>query len=624
MSGRWQVGVLIVVCVVACAVTTRAAEDTFALVESGRSGYSIYFGSDAPPSVRRAAEEIQRVIRISTGVELPVINEPAEPMICLGDNAAARAAGVTTAELPDEGFRIVTRGRNLFIAGRDTPGDKPQWRGWTSRGTLFGACEFLERVVGVRWLMPEEFGEDIPRHETLRAPVMNLRDAPDFAVRNLAYVQERRPPADKRPSAPAIWLLRNRIPPSSEGQRIGAGHAWDDYVKPEVWEAHPEYLAVSAATKKQRSFKNPKHVKFCTSNDGLVEEFVRGVIAWLEKNSNLREASISPSDGGDFCECDKCLSKTTKDPYGKRSYTSVILDFYNRVGKKVAQKLPDRQVGGLVYYNYMYPPVSPIEMEPNVVLVWAPLNYYGWGLAKPVYKQEFERVLAGWLAVTRNFVYHNYSTWMRSYNGAPVPPGLDLLKLEIPALKRHGVWGVDMVGQGAWGYGAVGNYILARQMWRADIDVDEVYREWLQRSYGPGWQAMDRLYMMLESRMLERKRKETIEYHGEMYEVNYDVIEKVYLPVFTEMERLYLEALGQASTDGQRKRLEAFGENLIMLHYNMRQAGMPLSKPENSFFYRSDEAYRKFLDDTEFSLALCRDHGKRFTGPIWKKQWQGD
>lgn len=66
-----------------------------------------------------------------------------------------------------------------------------------------------------------------------------------------------------------------------------------------------------------------------------------------------------------------------------------------------------------------------------------------------------------------------------------------------------------------------------------------------------------------------------------------------------------------------------FGDNLVMLHYNMRKADM-LEEAEKSIFYRTDEQYGQFLKDTKFSLSLYRDHGKRFTGPIWKGEWRGD
>jgi len=596
---------------------------TLTLVSGGRSAYVIYREAGAPPSVKLAAEEMQRVIRLSTGVEIPIESKPADRMVCLGDNGAAREMGFDVHGLPDDAFLIVTKGSNLYIVGKDTP-DPPRWKGWTSKGTLFGTYEFLERVVGVRWLLPGKWGEEIPKHANLSVPPMAVKESPDFALRLLTNVQEKRPPKDKRPSAAARWLLRHKIVPQTEGRKIQQGHSWDDYVSEEMVKAHPEYLAASARTGNPRIFpRRYKAVKFCTSNEELVRVFTEGVMQSLAKHPWLRCASISPSDGGAFCRCPKCQARVTKDPHGRPSYTLLILDFYNRVARKVRERYPDRLLGGLVYYNYMYPPDKPVKVEPNIYLVWAPLNYYGWGLAKPVYGEEFERVLARWVALTPNFVYHNYSTWMRSLNGAPLPPGLDILKLEIPAAKRQGVWGVDMVGVGAWGYGGPGNYILAEQMWNADVNVDELYREWLQRAYGPGWQAMDRLYMMLEKRMMERKRKETINYFGAQYEVNYELIEEVHLPVFPEMERLYLEALSKVQTEAQRRRLEMFGDNLVMLHYNMRKAGM-LKHPEKSRFYRTDDEYKKFLADTEFSLALYRDHGKRYTGPIWKGEWRGE
>ena len=38
-----------------------------------------------------------------------------------------------------------------------------------------------------------------------------------------------------------------------------------------------------------------------------------------------------------------------------------------------------------------------------------------------------------------------------------------------------------------------------------------------------------------------------------------------------------------------------FGDNLVLLHWNLRQAGW-LEKPEQSSFYRSDADFRTFLE----------------------------
>src|SRR5688572_4544582 len=121
------------------------------LVRDGASSYTIYHDPGAPSSVKLAAKELQRVLEISTGAKLSITNAPASPMIALG-------TGLSTETLPEEAFQIVTKGQDLFIAGNDTPDGQQTWGSsvgaGTSRGTLFGVYSFLEKVVGVRWLLP--------------------------------------------------------------------------------------------------------------------------------------------------------------------------------------------------------------------------------------------------------------------------------------------------------------------------------------------------------------------------------------------------------------------------------------------------------------------------------------
>lgn len=602
----------------AAAAHAERQGDSLRLVEDGKSRHVVYCEAGAPLWVQEAAREVKRALKLSTGVELPILPRPAERMICLGDNEASRKAGIALpADVADDTFVIRTAGESVFIVGKDLAGPP----GWTSRGTLYGAYEFLE-MLGVRWLLPGEWGEDVPRGTSLRVPRVDVRQSPAFFWRVLQDVQDRRPKGDKLPSAPKLWLQRQKIPSTLDGWKLAAGHSWDDYIAREQAEAHPEWLAKDR-TGNPRRFINHKAIKFCTSEAALVEAFTEGVIHSLDKHPERRCASISPSDGGDFCQCAKCTPLVTRDPHGKPSCSRLILRFYSDVARRVAARHPDRLLCGLVYYNYMYPPPQPLEkLPPNLWLCWAPLNYYGWGLAKPVYRDEFKHVAEGWVAVTPNLMYHNYSTWMRSFNGAPLPVGREILKLEVPTAYQAGARAVDMVGLGAWGYGAPNNYILAKQMWDPRVDVDRLYREWLQRAYGPGWEAMDKLNRMIEARLVARKAKESPIYRGQNYEVNYELIADVHAPVFAEMERLYLEALSKTATEAQRHRLRMFGDNLVVLHHDLRQAGL-ISEPERSTFYRDEEAYPRFLAATEFSFALYRDSKKRYTVPIWKGEYRG-
>ncbi len=607
----------------AMAALPALAQGELTLAEGGRSAYSIYREAAGPPSVLRAAQELQRVIKAATGAELPIVDQPASPMICLGDNGSSRAAGMDADKLPDDTFRWLAQGGNLYIAGKDLPNDQPPYYGWTSLGTLYGTYHFLESVVGVRWLMPGDVGEEIPHSEALTIEATDVQLGPHFPLRYLVDVQDSRPGADKGPNTPREWLDRQKMPWPHAGRKIGHGHAWDDYLKPEDWQAHPEWMAMDAEGKRRDFTARPAGVKYCTTNPQLVQAFAAGVIGRLDAHPAWKSASISPADGGDFCLCPECRKLHTTDPHGRRSVVMNILTFYNAVAKIVAQKHPDRPLGGYVYYNYMYPPAEPIKMEPNVWLVLAPLNYYGFGLYKPVYRDEFASVINGWLKVTKNFNYHNYSTWMRDFNGAPLPVARDLLKLELPTLAAAGAPSVDMLGMGGWGYGGPTNYLYAKLMWDPKQDVDKLYEEWMALGYGPAAAPMKQLYELIETRFKAYKEAESPVYRGEMYEINYDKVEKIYLPVFGEMERLYQQALELAATDKQRARLVMFGDNLVMLLHDMRAAGMVVPGAEQSVFFRTEDQYQQFLKDTEFSNALYRHAGKRWLGPVWKGEWNG-
>jgi len=212
------------------------------LAENGRSAWVIYRAPEAVGSVKLAAEEIQRVLRVSTGAELPIVDEPASPMICLGDNDASRAAGLSAEGLVDDAFIIRTTGGDLYILGKEHPDDQPEWIGWTSRGTLYGAYDFLERVVGVRWLMPGEVGEDIPAHATLALPELDLQEAPDFPIRVVQDIREELPQSHPDRRVVDRWMNRMKMPCKQfDGWKLGWGHSWNDYVTEEQLAEHPEW-----------------------------------------------------------------------------------------------------------------------------------------------------------------------------------------------------------------------------------------------------------------------------------------------------------------------------------------------------------------------------------------------
>jgi hypothetical protein len=63
------------------------------LARDGKSAFVICHAPDAPTSVVTAAQDLRRYIAKVSGAELPIVQEPREPVICLGEGPAARARG---------------------------------------------------------------------------------------------------------------------------------------------------------------------------------------------------------------------------------------------------------------------------------------------------------------------------------------------------------------------------------------------------------------------------------------------------------------------------------------------------------------------------------------------------
>jgi hypothetical protein len=576
----------------ALAAALPALGSPLEIVKDGASSWSIYREEGAPRCVHKAAKEIQRVIEAATGAKLPITGAPTSPMIALGDNPAARAAGLEASALPEEAFRIATRGGDLFIVGKDTPDgqntpNSSRGRGF-SRGTYSGACGWLEEALGTRWLLPGEWGEVIPRRRDLAVAERDATQAPDFQKRWLSHIN-----ATWHDGFPETneWMERQKL---GESMSTIASHAWPVHMPEDLIRKNPAWAAVDGD-------KN----KFCTSQPDAVKRFSESVVEWARAHPGDRYIDITPSDGGGFCKCPKCLALVEKDPYGDPSFSAVILRFYNDVARLVAAKHPDRILSGLVYYNYMYPPAAPVKMEPNLHLDWAALEYYGMGLYKPKYRDEFPRVAGGWAKLAPSFGIQSWSVWMRTESGAPYAAPLEILKLELPTLKRLGAKAAHVVGVTGWGYGGAENYLLAKLMWNASSDVDRLYAEWTDLAYGPAAPDLRAIFKMLDDGLRANKRRETVKRN---YDLNMSVIQDVHLPLLPKIEEAYARALARPLDEGQKRRVEMFGESMVRLHYRLRKAGL-IEDPERSVFYRSDEAYAKLPKKT---LAL--DHADK---PLW-------
>jgi len=565
---------------------SRARADDIRLVENGASRFVIYHQPDAPPSVARAASELQEYVEKVSGAKLAIVDRPASPMICLGDNPASRAAGFSKKEMPWEAFRIVTSGGNIFILGRDTSGDERTPGGGTSAGTRNGAYAFIERFLGVRWLMPGEHGDFVPKSTSVSIPPLDLTDAPFFLNRRLPYTQQRRPEVKR-------WQARQRLGLSLY---LSHGHNWRRTIPPTHFDEHPDWFAERGGQRVPPT----GHYKLCTTNPGLVRAYADAAIAYFDSHPTASCYSLSPSDSAGYCECERCRALYETDPNGRQSVTPAILTFYNDVAKLVAPKHPDKLLVGYVYAAYVFPPKTQIKLEPNVFLAWAPSFDYGYTLFRPELRRQWEDLLEKWTKVTHNISYYDLPAKVSTEAGALNPPGLKILKFIYPRLKAAGIKGVYVYGIEAWGRAGPLNYLLARLAWNPDANVEALFDEYCDKAYGRAGDEVNRIFRLLDAEM----ERHFIEFSNARYHLSNDMMRDVYVKNLPQIERLYLAAKAKVRDTHAKARLEMIGDNLTVLHWNLRQFRM-LKEPERSSLYLSDADFFEFLSRHAGSLALA-------------------
>lgn len=574
-----------------CAIipATFVAAEGFAepveLVRNQGSEHVIYHDGDAPLSIVMAASELQDYVHKVCGAKLAIVQRPGDPMICLGENAASRAAGLSSETIPREGFRIVTRGSNIFILGRDTEDGERTPEGGTSTGTRNGTYEFIERFLGVRWLMPGEHGDYVPKSPNITIPETDVTDAPFFLNRRVPYTQERRREVKR-------WWARQRL---GWSLYLTHGHNWRRTIPASHFDEHPEWFPERGGVRVPPTGR----YKLCTTNSGLVRAYADATIAYFDRNPNATCYSLSPSDSAGYCECEQCSKLYETDPNGDRSVTPAILTFYNGVAKLVAEKYPEKLLAGYVYAAYVFPPKTPIPLEPNVFLVWAPSFDYGFTLFRPDLRKQWEGLLAQWTKVTKNISYYDLPTHILTDSGALNPPGLGILAFLYPRLEAASAKGVYVYGIEAWGRAAPLNYLLAKLAWDPQADVEALFDEYCAKAYGKGGDDINRMFRLLDAEVA----RHYLEYPGARYSLTNDMMRDIYAKNLPEIEPLYRAAETKVRDPDAKARLSMIGDNLTVLHWNLRQFRM-LEEPRESSFYMSDADFFDFLSQNRGSLAL--------------------
>lgn len=438
------------------AAKTANAQNSLSIVNNGQEKAVIIVAGNADAQTTKAANLLAEYVKKSTGAQFAIISEEQFDTasglipIFMGESALLQDSSLSDSlqELKQDGFIIRTYEDRIAIVGT------------TLWGTLFAANEFLERYVGVRWLMPGEIGEDVPEYSELNIPLGELVKEPVFKDRMISPII---PGQTTRFPIQTEWAERNNTRYS-----IFFHHQLHTYFPASKYgTTHPEFYPKRNGV----PYIPPAGVTTgwqpCFSVPGTVDAAVQGVIEFLTRNPNAPSVSLGVNDSGGFCAEDfQVPGKTLSDVY---------FDWVNQVVEKVLQTHPDTWFGLLAYGPLEEPPTFALHerVVPFVTkdrMAWSDENTEAAG------KSRAEQ----WAQVASNMGWYDY-TYGSPYALPRVYPHLMAEYFQISAQNNVSSHYTELYPN--WSEGPKA-WVMAKLLWDPNQDVDQLLDEWYTRAVG--------------------------------------------------------------------------------------------------------------------------------------------
>lgn len=422
------------------------------IVRNGEPTAVVSVGADAGAQVREAAALCVAYVQESTGAELPIVSEaPAEgAVLFIGPSPHEIDLG----DLDDDGYVIAFPDERSIVI-----------KGPTDWGTEFGVYEFLERYVGVRWLMPGEDGTDVPAHENLSVPVEEVRQEPAFFSRLFSGLQGK---------AQTDWARRNRM-----RGRVSFHHNLLRLFPPETYtKTHPEFFPIHGGERFLPATNSTHHWQPCFTAPGILQEAVKNINAFFDANPDATSYSLGANDSSGYCECERCRARISSETnfLTRVDYSDLYYDWANQVIEGVLKKHPDKWFGCLAYSEVAAPPKE-VKVHPRLIPY---MTYDRMKWKAPAIARAGEALTKDWHAMSPVLGWYDYI-----YGTPYCLPRVWFHHMADYYRFGHasGVRALYAEAYPNWGEGPK-LYVSLKLQWDPSRDVNELLEEWYVRCVG--------------------------------------------------------------------------------------------------------------------------------------------
>lgn len=529
-------------------VNQTNADDKF-LVKNGQAKAEIIITEKPQRTTQLAAVELQHYIEKITGAKLPIVNKPSDDFpikIFIGQSIHTDRLKIATKDLKNGSYRIVSGDNWLTLIGDDTnfapiePWPRSnrdiasgkmqqawnkitghQWgyplsqlhkhysgsnalfgtpkeqivdkegnvNVWTydERGSFNAVCGYL-RSLGVRWYMPGDVGEIVPKRKSIPLPKIDQVVKPDFPMRILNFR------ASVYGRDVMMWGYRLGVRQPYGRQAAHGLHKMTH--NEQTLKNHPDWFALYGG--KRHTQLGQRLNQLCYSNEELFKQTVHFARKQFD-HFDFDVVSIMPPDGYTaMCQCELCKGKDSLDRGSRGMLSDYVWDFVNRVAKEVRKTHPDKMISNCAYGVYTLPPQNIDKLEPNVQVIIV-------GGRRPTNEDRaaLRQLREAWVKKTDNpvVIFENYPFTGRGfYLPAYIPQVLgESINATKGISKGEDIWLTMDFDKDAIGYNHFLIYFTARMYWGGKKqDVVKMFEEYCRLFYGPAADEMKAFFNYCE------------------------------------------------------------------------------------------------------------------------------
>ncbi|MBP1988542.1 DUF4838 domain-containing protein [Paenibacillus eucommiae] len=431
--------------------------------------------------------------------------------------------------MDNDGFVIQQVGGGITIAGP------------TSWGTEFGVNEFLERYVGVRWLMPGDDWEDVPVHTSLAIPANDqVRQEPAFFSRAFENLGN---------WAHEAWKRNNRM----HGE-VQFAHNFFNLFPPKIYkDTHPQFYPQGADLELDHGWQP------CFTAEGIVEEAIQNINAYFEANPDEKSYSIGINDTTNFCEANPSHPNYPNklNSIGMVDMSNIFFTWVNEVAEGVFAEHPDKLLGTYAYYN-VYDPPSGIQIDPRVV-VYITDERLSW--VDPDLRNAGHSLTEAWEHTGATIAFYEY------LYGSPYLMPRTYFHVMADNYRYAAESGAAAYYSELYPNFGEGPkpWLSAKLQWNPFQDEDALLDEWYERAVGSAAKSDLRAYYQIWQEFWEEDVLASSWYTTWRYSLPRANFMPLYVPTYlkdvsaadiTESRRLLESVVDKAGTPKQRKRAE--------------------------------------------------------------------